>query len=121
MDQSQLIFFSKHSPSSLIRKELKDLLNEECIYFFVCAFIERAANDLRPGELVAITANNLGGKIYVIGQVVSTSQLDKDNTEIILSKNLRKSFGVIALSNSPSCSITPAVAQMIEQSTVNHQ
>jgi len=116
----QLIFSSNLSPDLLVKKELKKLLNEKCLYAIICAFIGRTVVGLMPGELVAITAKNLGGTIYVIGQIVSISQLGDGNTKMKLLKKEQR-FGVIALNNEFCCSITPEVAQMIEQYTIGRR
>jgi hypothetical protein len=114
-----LIIPSYLSPSLLIKRELEGLLNEKGLSAIVCAFIGRTVDglmrgELVAGELVAITAKNLGGTIYVIGQIESISQFGDDNTKMLLLKK-EQSLGVIALNNESCCSITPEVAQMIEQ------
>ncbi len=115
-----LIFPSNLSPSLLIKRELKGLLNEKGLSAIVCAFIGRTVDGLMRGELVAITAKNLGGTIYVIGQIESISQFRDDNTKMLLLKK-EQSLGVIALNNESCCSITPEVAQMIEQDIIGRQ
>lgn len=109
-----LIFSSNLSPSLLIKRELKGLLNEKGLSAIVCAFIGRTVDGLIRDELVAITAKNLGGIIYVIGQIESISKFGDGNTKMLLLKK-EQSLGVIALNNEFCCSITPEVAQMIEQ------
>jgi len=109
-----LIFSSDLSPSLLIKRELKGLLNEKGLTAIVCAFIGRTVDGLKSGELVAITAKNLGGTIYVFGHIKSISPFGDDNTKMTLLKK-EQSFGVIALNKEFCCSITPEVAQMIEQ------
>ncbi len=109
-----LIFSSDLSPSLLIERELKGLLNEKGLSAIVYAFIGRTVDGLMLGELVAITAKNLGGTIYVFGQIESISQFGDGNTKMLLLKK-EQSLGVIALNNELCCSITPEVAQMIEQ------